>query len=158
MDAAAKALKDAIAALTKVDYSELQTAIKNVEQFNSSEELVGLFGQLTSAVNDGKALLNKGDQAAVDAAAARINKLLDEMIKGLSDKEPQTVIKEVEVEVLPKDDYCNIEIHRVWSILFFVSLGLNAVLVAVFVMMAAKKKKNTKDDTPLVDYDIGDDA
>ena len=158
VDAAAKALKDAIAALTKVDYSELQTAIKNVEQFNSSEELVGLFGQLTSAVNDGKALLNKGDQAAVDAAAARINKLLDEMIKGLSDKEPQTVIKEVEVEVLPKDDYCNIEIHRVWSILFFVSLGLNAVLVAVFVMMAAKKKKNTKDDTPLVDYDIGDDA
>ena len=158
VDAAAKALKDAIAALTKVDYSELQAAIKSVEQFNTSEELVGLFGQLTSAVNDGKALLNKGDQAAVDAAAARINKLLDEIIKALSDKEPQTVIKEVEVEVLPKDDYCNIEIHRVWPILFFVSLGLNAILVAVFVMMAAKKKKNAKDDTPLVDYDIGDDA
>ena len=48
--------------------------------------------------------------------------------------------------------------HRVWPILFFISLGLNAILVAVIGMAAAKKKKNAKDDTPLVDYDIGDDA
>jgi len=160
VDAAAKALKDAIAALTKVDYSKLQAAIKSVEQFNASEELSDLFAQLTNAVNNGKALLNRGDQAAVDAAAARINKALEEINDALNalKKEPETVIKEVEVEVLPKDDYCNIEIHYVWPILFFVSLGLNAILVAAIVMMVAKKKKNAKDDTPLVDYDIGDDA
>jgi len=158
VDAAAKALKDAIAGLVKVDYTELQAAIKSVEQFKASEELIDLFNQLNSAVNAGKGLLTSGDQSDVDAAAARINELLEEMKKALNDKEPQTVIKEVEVEVLPKDDYCNIEIHRVWPILFFVSLGLNVILVAAFVMMAAKKKKNAKDDTPLVDYDIGDDT
>lgn len=158
VDAAAKALKDAIAALVKVDYTELQAAIKSVEQFKASEELIDLFSQLNSAVNAGKGLLTSGDQSDVDAAAARINELLEEMKKALNDKEPQTVIKEVEVEVLPKDDYCNIQIHRVWPVLFFVSLGLNAILVAAFVMMAAKKKKNAKDDTPLVDYDIGDDT
>lgn len=163
VDAAAKALKDAIAALTRavpvepVDYSKLQAAIKSVEQFNASEEVIDLFGQLTNAVNEGKALLNRGDQADVDAAAARINKLLEELNDALN-KEPETVIKEVEVEVLPEGDYCNIEIHYVWPILFFISLGLNAILVAAFVMMAAKKKKNAKDDTPLVDYDIGDDT
>lgn len=167
VDAAAKALKNAIAALVKVtpavepvNYSKLQDAIKSVEQFNASEELSDLFAQLTNAVNNGKALLSRGDQAAVDAAAARINKILEELNDALNalKKEPETVIKEVEVEVLPKDDYCNIEIHYVWPILFFVSLGLNAILVAAIVMMVAKKKKNAKDDTPLVDYDIGDDA
>lgn len=169
VDAAAKALKNAIAALKKVvsvdpvapvDYSKLQAAIKSVEQFNASEELMDLFGQLTKAVNDGKALLNRGDQTAVDTAAARINKILEEIQNAMNElkKDPETVIKEVEVEVLPKDDYCNIEIHYVWPILFFVSLALNAILIAAFVMMAAKKKKNAKDDTPLVDYDIGDDT
>lgn len=158
VDTAAKNLKDAIAALVKVDYTELQAAIKNVEQFNTSEELTDLLSQLTSAVNAGKKLLTSGEQADVDAAAARINEILEEVKTALNDKEPQTVIKEVEVEVLPKDDYCNIEIHRVWPILFFVSLGLNAVLAAMIVMMVAKKKRNAKDDTPLVDYDIGDDV
>ena len=161
VDAAAKALADAIAALVKMDYSKLHAAIKSVEDFTGSEELADLFNQLFGAVNEGKGLLTSGDQAEVDAAAARINELLEkikEALDALKNKEPETVIKEVEVEVLPKDDYCNIDMHRVWPILFFISLGLNAILVAVIGMAAAKKKKNAKDDTPLVDYDIGDDA
>lgn len=161
VDKAAKTLKDAIAALVKVDYSKLQAALENVEKFNASEELAGLFGQLTGAMNSGKNLLSSGDQTAVDAAADRINKLLEEInnaLNALKNKEPETVIKEVEVEVLPEGDYCNIEIHYVWPILFFISLGLNAILAAVIVVMVEKKKKNAKDDTPLVDYDIGDDT
>ena len=161
VNAAAKTLKDAIAALVKMDYSKLQAAIKSVEQFNASEDLADLFAQLAGAVNAGKDLLTSGTQADVDAAAARINKLLEEVkaaLNALKNKEPQTVIKEVEVEVLPDGDYCNIPMHRVWPILFFVSLGLNAVLVVVIGTMVAKKKKNAKDDTPLVDYDIGDDT
>ena len=160
MGSAIAALVKVTPAVEPVNYSKLQDAIKSVEQFNASEELSDLFAQLTNAVNNGKALLNRGDQAAVDAAAARINKILEELNDALNalKKEPETVIKEVEVEVLPKDDYCNIEIHYVWPILFFVSLALNVVLAVAIITMVAKKKKNAKDDTPLVDYDIGDDA
>lgn len=157
VDATAKALKDAIAALAKVDYTALQAAIKSVEQFNASEKLTDLLDQLNGAVTAGKNLLTSGDQADVDAAAARISEAMEAVKKAMSSKDPEIVIKEVEVEVLPKDDYCNIAMHRVWPVLFFVSLGLNVILAAMIVMMVAKKKKNTKDDTPLVDYDIGDD-
>ena len=64
----------------------------------------------------------------------------------------------VEVEVLPEGEFCNIPMHKLWQILFFISLILNVVLVVVIVVIVSKKKNNAKDKTPLVDYDIGDDA
>ena len=66
------------------------------------------------------------------------------------------VEKEVEVEVEPSDDYCNIKIHYVWPILFFISLALNLGFIALIVVYVVRRKKNQTDDTPLVDYDIDD--
>ena len=48
--------------------------------------------------------------------------------------------------------------HRIWPILFFISLALNVVFIVVIVVAVIRRKKNAKDDTPLVNYDIGDDA
>ena len=70
---------------------------------------------------------------------------------------PEIVTQEVRVEVPPTDDYCNIPAHRVWPVLFFCSFALNVALVAVIAIYISRKKKNQKDDTPLVDYDIEDD-
>jgi hypothetical protein len=61
------------------------------------------------------------------------------------------------VEVEPSGDYCNISMHYVWPILFFISLALNLVFAGVAVYLFRRKKKES-DDTPLVDYDIGEDA
>jgi hypothetical protein len=66
------------------------------------------------------------------------------------------VIQEVEVEVLPTGDYCNIPMHRTWPIVAIVSVVLNVALIVVLIYVLAKKR-NTYDDTPLISYDIDDD-
>ena len=73
-------------------------------------------------------------------------------------KEVKEVEKKVEVEVEPKDDFCNISIHKVWPILFWISLALNIALAALIVVYIVRRRNSTqKDDTPLVDYNISDD-
>ena len=60
-------------------------------------------------------------------------------------------------QLLDGSKFCNISIHKVWPILFFISLAANVVLVVVLVKKNGTKKKNQVDNTPLVDYDISDD-
>lgn len=160
VDAAAEALKNAIAALVEMDYSALIAALETAEQLGDSDELADLFRQLCEAVSEGKALLNSGDQAAVNASAAKILDILTqiaEKMEQLGETQIVEVEKEVEKEVLPSGEYCNIPMHKVWPILFWISLALNAGFVAFFVIYFVRKKKNRTDTTPLVDYDISDD-
>lgn len=56
-----------------------------------------------------------------------------------------------QTEVLYADGVCNVPMHSVWQILFFVSLTLNAAAVVVIVVLIWKKKHVHKDDIPLVD-------
>lgn len=158
-DRAAAALKAAIAALVKVDYSALETALAAVEEFISTNPDNEAWLSLAEAVNSGKAALASGDQAAADAAAAQINQLLAQVkANEEAQKEPEVIIQEVPVEVPPTDDYCNIPAHRVWPVVFFISLAVNIALAVVILVYISRKKRIQHDDTPLVDYDIFDDA
>ena len=65
-------------------------------------------------------------------------------------------VQEVEVEVLPTGDYCNIPMHRTWPVMFAVSAVINAILIFMLSYLIVRKK-NTDDTTPLVSYDIDDD-
>ena len=47
---------------------------------------------------------------------------------------------------------------RIWPTLFIISLALNVVFIVVIVVAVIRRKKNAKDDTPLVNFDIADDA
>ena len=155
VDTAEKTLANAVAGLVKIDYSKLRQALDNVDSYGETESLADQWLQLNDAVSVGKALLNSGDQAAVDAAAQRINEVLDLIDAQVDElRTPQTVEVEVPVEVPPEGNYCNITAHKVWPVLFFVSLAINVVLLLVTIFQ--RKKKET-DDTPLVDYDISDD-
>jgi len=158
VDASNEALEAAITALVKADRSALEEALDAADHFVAGEEKTVLWFKLIEAVNNGKALLSSNDQTAIDAAAAQIDEILAE-VKAIVEAQntPEIVTQEVMVEVPPTDDYCNIPIHRVWPVLFFCSLALNVALVAVIVIYISRKKKNQKDDTPLVDYDISDD-
>lgn len=146
VDQAAKELQAAIAALVKVDYTALQQAIEKTETLLSSDQMSGLVQDLLVALESGKGLLTSGDQGAVDAAAKSLEDLL------------LAIQQELDAMKIPEDDFCNVSVHQVWPILFFVSLALNVALVVLAVVYVMRRnKKNRKDTTPLVDYDIGDD-
>ena len=159
VDSVVQELQTAVLALTKMDYSKLIAALNESDNFSASEELTDLWIKLEDAVLRGRELLTSGDQDAANASAAEITALLAQL-RGRIEELNTPIISEVEVEVpvevLPKDDFCNIPVHRVWPILFFISLALNIVIIVIVVTVAAKRK-NQKDDTPLIDYDIDDD-
>ena len=157
VDEAAENLAEAIFALVKMDYSALEAALAAVEDFADSQEIYDLWLKLADAVTRGKQLLSSGDQAAVDAAAEDIRSILAQLMEALAANGPGTIVQDVEVEVPPGEDYCNIPMHKVWPVLFFMSLAVNVGLIALIAVYVAKRKKNMKDDTPMVDYDIDDD-
>lgn len=151
VDAAAQALKDAIAGLVKMDYSKLQEALDSANALIGADELGELWAKLANAIANYTALLTSDDQAAVDAAAAEIMDLIDQITALLGEAEGAVT------EVEPDGKYCNIPIHKVWPILFIVSLIVNVLLA--FLLLSGKKKKEekAKDDMPVVNYHIGDD-
>lgn len=156
--AAAKSIESAIAGLVRMDYSKLEGALNRVyEAIGDDAALYDVWSRINEAEKKAKPLLISGNQDAVDNASAELNALLDELetLNSLA-KEPEVVIKEVEVEVPPADDYCNIAMHRTWPVLFFISLAVNIAMAAVIFFVISKKHK-TFDNIPLVDYDIDED-
>jgi len=162
VDNAAAALAKAISELVELDFSALLAAIERVEAFLNSNEIAKKAQELITALANAQALLNSAtDQATIDAAAAELASLMEQLEQLLASLfTEKEIIKEVEkiVEVEPEGDYCNIPIHHVWPILFFVSLAVNVGLIVLVVVFVVRKKKTQVDDTPVVDYDIGDDA
>lgn len=154
VDAAATALKNAINGMEKMDYSSLKAAIESATVFTDTEEAASLIKQLLVALNNATLLLESDDQAAVDAATAEINSILEQLQEALSGGK---ITFNPTEEKEPEGDYCNIKSHKVWPILFFISLAANIVLVVLFVLTFKKRKALPGADTPLVDYDIDDD-
>ena len=160
VDTAAKNLADSIKALVKMDYSKLEKAIEDAKKITDNDDLgkkiTNLVNELTGCIDK----LKSRDQKEVDEAAEKLAKLVEGIAAELENvRTPQVVEveKKVEVEVPPKGEYCNIPMHKVWPVLFFVSLAVNVALIVLIIVYISKKKKNQKDNTPLVDYDIADD-
>lgn len=157
VDQMAKTLEKAIAALVKMDYSQLEEALEAVDsKMGENPQLHDTWSRLNDDAQQARMLLISGDQAAVDETATRINWLMEELEQQLAEQKPEVVVREVEVEVLPQSDYCNIPMHRTWPVLFFVSAVLNVALIAMLTYIIMHKRK-TEDNTPLVNYDIDDD-
>ena len=95
----------------------------------------------------------------MDQTAEELTTILDRLAALLEvDTEPKVVIQEVPVEVLPEGDYCNVPVHHVWPVLFWVSLALNVLLIGGGVFFAVRKTRNRIDYAPMVEYDIDDDV
>ncbi len=151
VDAAAKALADAIAALVKLDYTALQNAIDSVESFLSSDVLEGKLNALMNALSDAKALLGTAkDQDSIDAAAKALSAALadlEEYLEGLTATEPvESEPTEPTEPAEPDGDYCNIKIHYVWPVLFFISLAVNIAFAVLTILYFRKKKENEAAD------------
>lgn len=152
------ALEKAMSELVKMDYSRLDTALAEVyTELEKNLDLYDVWDRLNKAMEDARPLLVSGHQGEVNVAADELRALLEELQEILRQQaEPQLVYQEVEVEVLPTDDFCNIPMHRTWPVLFVVSAALNVALIVLLVYVIMKKRQ-TMDTTPLVSYDIDDD-
>ncbi len=151
-------IEDAIAGLEKMDYSGLEKALGEVYDIIDKNSLQhDLWSRMDTAVEEARAILISGNQETVDKAAAELNALAKEFIEsGSIVQEPEVVITTVEVEVPPSEDFCNIPAHRVWPILFVLSLVLNIATIGTIAYLFIRKR-NTEDNIPLVNYDIDDD-
>lgn len=154
---AADALRDAIAALVKIDASALEKLVADVNGFLKDNDLASVWEELHAALNQADAALKSGDQAAIDAAYTRLDAAfkalkakLDELSKG------EVIIQEVEVQGECGED-CHVWWHYLLLILLIISAILNVVFIVLVILYFVKKKKNAADTTPVVDYDINDD-
>jgi len=153
------AIEKAMSELVKMDYSRLENTLASVYvKIDEDPQMHDIWVRLNAAVERARPLLVSGKQDAVDKAVTELNALLEELssYQNNVNREPEIVVKEVEVEVLPTGDYCNIPMHRTWPVLFIGSAVLNVALIVILTYVIVRKR-NTYDDTPLVSYDIDDD-
>lgn len=155
VDAAAQNLKRAIDDLVLMNYQRLLDAIAAVQKHIGNDDLAQLWEEMYRLLSDAEVLLQSGDQAAVDACAAQLEDLLVRIIAKLAELSQDVTAPQ---PYDPNGENCGILSHQVWSILFWISLAINLLLAGVIATYCFIKRKRTSDDTPLVDYDIDDDA
>lgn len=159
VDEAAYAIDVAMSDLVEMDYSQLEAVLGSVyTKIDENPQLHDVWTRLNAAADSARPLLTSGNQEAVNAAVTKLTDLLVELSEcdAAAAPEPEIVVQEVEVEVYPTDDYCNIPMHRFWPVAAICSAALNLVLLAVLILVIMKKR-NTMDNTPLIHYDIDDD-
>ena len=157
VDSAAEELRVAITELVSMDYSALEKAVLLAKEYIGGEEYEMVI-LLSNLIIKAEGLFSSGDQIAVDACAEEINLAVSQYVESLPEEvEPEIIVKEVQVEVPPSDDYCNISKHYLWPILFFISVGVNLLLAAAIVLIF-RRRKLRGEDVPLVNYDIDDDV
>ena len=158
VDSAASALKNAIASLVRIDSNALSDLIDKVNEAIKNDDILEAREALLDAIKAAKAAIKSGDQEAINEAYGNLTAAYDAYnakLKELAKGEIVEIEKEVEVE--PKDPYCNIWLHKLWLILFIISAVINAGFIALTVRYFIQKKNKFNDDMPLVDYDISED-
>ena len=177
-------LKDAIAALVKLDRAALIDAMNKADALFNKNADSKLWKDLHDAVVNGGELLTSRTQADIDAGVTALLNAI-KAVEALLNKAPETVIKEVPVEVtkivtetvevekvvteivekeVPKEVIKEVPVevpaegsNLVWIILLIISIVINLGLAALVVLYFIKKKNSQKDNTPLVDYNIEED-
>ena len=155
VDAGAKALADAIAKLEKIDLAKLKAAIAATEELLKDNDFAGKWDPMITALEAARENLESGDQAAVDAAEKALTEALNGVKTALDEMKGEEKVVEVEKE--PSYAFCNIRFHKVLLVLFIISAVINVAFIVLLVLWLLRRKKNTKDSTPLVNYRIGDD-
>ena len=157
---AADALREAIAALVKIDNSALAQLVADVKGYLEDNGLANVWNELYEALSEAEAALESGDQEAINAAYTRLSAAFEALKNELANLgEEKVVVQEVEV---PCTEKCHIWKNTIWHplliILLIVSALLNVVLAVIIISYMNKRKKNATDTTPVVDYDIADDG
>ncbi len=158
IDAAASALKDAISSLVRIDNKSLEKLVDEISEAMKNDDVLEAREALLEALKAAKDALKSGNQEEINQAYKNLSAAFDAYnakLKELAKGEIVEVEKEVQVE--PKDPYCNIWLHKLWLILFIISAVINVGFIALTVRYFIQKKNKFSDDMPLVDYDISED-
>lgn len=139
VNVAKSALARALAEIKSMDYSAVENAIAQADQFAQEDAIGPCWRNLQDAILHAQSLYGSGDQAAVNEAAQLITRRWEEL-------------RAFRAQELEKKDS-----PVVWIVLFSVSMAGNLALGA-FLLMKKRSKKNHVDNVPLVDYDIDDDV
>lgn len=127
---------------SEIDYSKLQNALNQANGLIQSDEKAKLWQSLFETILNGNALLESDDQALIDQGTEDILDAI-EKIESFDGSEVQETSAD-----------CTKTIHKIWPILFIISLAINAGFIYTQVI---QKRKNFVDNIPVVDYDINDD-
>lgn len=155
LNGAAEDIELAIENLIKMDYDGLNDALDIIyEKIDEDPTKHDVWYRLDKAIDKARPLLVSGDQAAVDEMTQTLNGLIEELkaCEGAAAK-PDVIIQEVQVEVPPSEDFCNIPAHRIWQTFLVVSIVLNVLLFAALVFVLIKKR-NAVEHTPMINMDF----
>ena len=155
--AEAQNLSDAIEALVPMNYEQLQSALDQLPSLGEDRRESELWLALLAAQQKGKELLASGDQEAVDAVCREIEELLTQL-EELPQPEPEVIIQQVPVESPSAGEACNHSDQGVWKGMLIAGGAVIALLAVAAGFFLFGKKRRHRDNTPLVDYDISDDA
>lgn len=136
IDSATGNLGSALSKMEKMDYSQMDAALSEAEQF--LKEYGPQWQKLQEALSEVHVAYQTGDQTAVDRAAA-----------GLADS--LRACREAEAGKKGSGSV-------IWIILLIISLLGNGALVTLLVWKKKGNQRKQIDDVPLVDYDIDDDV
>jgi len=156
VDSATAQLKDALSKLVPMDYTALQQALENAAALDQHEQIAKLWSRFMQALDNARAQLVSGDQAAADAAAQELNDAKAALLDGLEEM-GELVVVEKEVKVEPDEGFCNDKGHSVTVILLVISLAVNGALIATIGVYWYTKRRREKDTTPLVEYEENED-
>lgn len=146
VDNATAALKAAIEALVPMDYTALQEALDKAAAMDSPKKVRSVWSNFMSAFDAAREQRTAGDQAAADAAAEQLNKSYDKL---------QKRVQKLYDASLWEPSWIGSTVILVVMIL---SLIANLILIILLARDLIKKHLNKKDTTPLVEYDIAEDA
>ena len=155
VNAATVELKLAIEQLAAVDYTKLQTAITETENYSGSTPVGKEWSEMLDALEAGKAMTQSRDQASVDAAADRLNQALNAVQDELAALQTPSGGKENAIDT--NTPFCNLPTHKLWPILLIVCAALDVGFVLLILWYMRRRKVESAADVPLVDYSIEDD-
>ena len=167
VDAAANDLAAALAGLEElppVDYTALNAALGEAKAATKGEFTDKSWNALQAAIIAAEALLP--DRALVQSQVDTATEALNAALAGLTVPEitvETEIVTEVVTEIVtvePTDDFCNIDSHgpaTVWIVLFVIFLVLFVAVTAYVGVTHIMKRKKESDNTPMPDYDMGDD-
>ena len=153
----AQELGNAIGALVPMNYEQLQSALDQLPSLGEERRESELWLALLAAQQKGKELLSSGDQAAVDAVCREIEELLTQL-EELPQPEPEVIIQQVPAESPSAGEACNHSDRGVWKGMLIAGGAVMVLLAVAAGFFLFGKKRRHRDHTPLVDYDISDDA
>ena len=156
IDGAEQSLRQAIAKLVKLDYTQLQAALEEAEAQRDSEE-GQLWQKLLEAAQESEKLLESRDQEEIDAAAEALQELLEQLAREPQPTEPEQTEAPTQETTLPEvtEPPAQDGGAGAWPVFLILSLLVNAGLIGW--ILWSRRSKSSKEEAVFRDIELEED-